>query len=222
MQYEILKGSAKFCYGISDPAQLVEWFQNLSDRLIGVCFVGRSNVGKSSLINSLFGKRVARTSKTPGRTRMVNIFTFDLVNDGEVDNSLPTLYLFDLPGYGHANVSKEMSKNWDELMSILFESIGIHMTLVNIQDARHPGQKADLRFRSFINKYNFPTINVLNKIDKLKTQKERAQLAKLKKAILAEDNGIDEVMLVSAEKGTGTLELQQSIIDNIIQAQQLH
>ena len=111
MSYKIAKGSATFRYGFSKPEQLISWLQENPDA-IGLSFIGRSNVGKSSLINSLFGKSTARISKTPGRTREVNIFTFSLSNEGKTDENIPPLFLFDLPGYGYAEVSKEVHKNW--------------------------------------------------------------------------------------------------------------
>lgn len=104
--------------GISDIAQFETWLSEHRD-IIGVSFVGRSNVGKSSMINALFGSKTARVSKTPGRTREINIFEFELNLNGK-KSTLQPFYLIDLPGYGHAEVSKEMSKNWNELMGIFF------------------------------------------------------------------------------------------------------
>ena len=81
-------------------------------------FIGRSNVGKSSLINSFFGSKTAKTSKTPGRTRQINVFEISLA--GMEEGKPNTFYLFDLPGYGHAAVSKAMSANWEKLMANFF------------------------------------------------------------------------------------------------------
>ena len=77
MSYEIPKGKAKFLMGIDSPKQLDGWLKK-TENIIGMAFVGRSNVGKSSTINTLFGKKTARTSNTPGRTRQINIFSFEL------------------------------------------------------------------------------------------------------------------------------------------------
>ena len=109
MSYQIKPHTANFLMGISDPAQFEDWL-NKNPNIIGVSFVGRSNVGKSSIINALFGSKTARVSKTPGRTREINIFEFELGLDGK-KCQLPKFVLINLPGYGHAEVSKEMSKN---------------------------------------------------------------------------------------------------------------
>jgi GTP-binding protein len=108
MSYTIRQQSAQFKMGISDLNQFEDWLASHRD-VIGVSFVGRSNVGKSSMINALFGSKTARVSKTPGRTREINIFEFNLNLNGK-KTDLPPFYLIDLPGYGFAEVSKEMSK----------------------------------------------------------------------------------------------------------------
>ena len=136
--------------------------------------VGRSNVGKSSLINSLFGQKTARTSKTPGRTQAINIFSFSL------EGSEKVYYLFDLPGYGHAQVSKKMGKDWSILMDTFFRVCGQGTLLINLQDCRHPLQKVDAEFGEYIAPMKHSIYLIFNKIDKLK-QKERNQFKKFKK-----------------------------------------
>lgn len=216
MAYKILSGSAQFKYAMSDPDDLRNWLA-LNPNIVGLSFVGRSNVGKSSLINALFGKNSARTSKTPGRTRSVNIFTFNLTHNGKVDACLPPLYFFDLPGYGHANVSKEMSRNWNQLMAVFFEFLGKQITMINLQDARHPNQKADQAFHAFLKNYPFDTTLVFNKMDKLKTQKERAALNKLKPKISKDYRWVKHIHFVSAEKRTGIKELHDALIGHLLE-----
>lgn len=170
----------KFLLAISSEDQLIKWFQDHSEDR-GFAMVGRSNVGKSSLINSLFGKKTARVSNTAGRTQSVNIFSFSLSPESS------PYYLYDLPGYGHAQVSKEMKKNWNKLMGIFFENLCESIALINIQDARHPFQKADQEFHKWLSL--FPELHCylcFNKYDKLKTQKERSSLKKLTKSHLIE------------------------------------
>ena len=116
----IQKGKTEFLMGIDQVDQLKTWL-NEHPFINGIAFVGRSNVGKSSLINSLFGKSTARVSKTPGRTRQVNIFNF-IVENRET-KTLENFYLFDVPGYGHAEVSKEMAKNWQSLLDNFFQLV---------------------------------------------------------------------------------------------------
>ena len=214
MSFEIVRGSTEFKYAFNDPSQLKQWMLN-EKPLLGLCFAGRSNVGKSSLINSLFGKTTARTSKTPGRTRSINVFSFDILHKGTEENkTFGPFFLMDLPGYGYAKVSNEMSKNWDEILGLFFRHCPSTVRVLNIQDARRPLQSADKSFADFIKKFHqLNSILILNKIDKLKTQKEKAQLKKSKKTIIEEQVQFKEVHFVSAEKQTGVKELEQSLIN---------
>jgi len=206
----IQRGSARFMMAIEKPEQLEEWMQRHSDA-IGLAMVGRSNVGKSSIINSMFGAKTARTSKTPGRTQKINIFKFFLNDD---DGRF--FYLFDLPGYGHAKVSKAMLKNWNELIATFFSNINRNIVLFNIQDARHPNQNADKSFYDFINPKFFEIYLIFNKIDKLKKQKEKAALNKIKPAIYKEFKAVKQIFFVSAEKKIGTVQLEESLISYIM------
>lgn len=209
----IPRGKAKFIMGISDPLQLDEWLKTHS-HIIGVAFIGRSNVGKSSLINSIFGKSTARVSKTPGRTREINIFEFELAGSGELN--LPKYYAFDLPGYGHAEVSKAMSKNWNTLMDLFFNFASLNIALVNIQDARLPDQGTDQTFYQFLKGFNFDSILVLNKLDKLKTQKERHELKKTMPPLFKKYKFVKQIFYISAEKMTGVKELHDTLVNFLL------
>lgn len=209
MSIEIPKGQSKFLLGLTKPEEIIQWNEH-NQQAKCIAFVGRSNVGKSSLINSIFGKKTARTSKTPGRTRQINIFSFPL-NNGE-----GPYYLFDLPGYGFAQVSKEMSKQWNALMSAFFETLGSETLIVNIQDARHPNQKSDREFQDFIKPFALNTFLAFNKMDKLKKQKERAALDKLKPQIFKEYKWVKQIYFVSAESGSNLQQLSQGMITHLI------
>lgn len=211
MSLVIKKGSAKFRYGMSNPEQLAGWLEENPDAR-GVSFVGRSNVGKSSTINSLFGKQTARVSKTPGRTREINIFEFEL----QGDDTGTKYFLFDLPGYGFAEVSKEMSKNWQVLMNTFFTNISRNVLMLNLQDARHPHQQSDVEFQEYLRNFNFETFLVFNKLDKLKKQKERAALDKLKPQIFNEYKWVKQIHFVSAEKRTKLEQLEQAIVSYLL------
>ena len=201
MSYSIRSNSANFLMGIAKVEQLSLWLdQNPS--AIGICFVGRSNVGKSSIINSIFGNKTARVSKTPGRTREVNIFNFSLNKDNK-EFEHPELFLIDLPGYGFAEVSKDMQKNWNILMSSFFAKISPHLLVVNIQDSRHPDQDSDREFYKFVSSVSNDVILLFNKMDKLKTQKERAALQKQVPALSKAYKFIRQMYFMSAETKKG-------------------
>lgn len=220
---EFIRGSAHFQMGLDKAHQVQHLFEKNPD-MIGVAFVGRSNVGKSSTINTLYGAKTARTSKTPGRTREINVFSFQVGEKGKIDDSIPPFFLFDLPGYGHAEVSKEMMKNWQQLMSTFFQNLPTSIALLNIQDARHPDQKADQQFHEFLVDSPHFTMVAFNKVDKFKKQKEKAALQKKKKELFQRYKWVKQIHFVSAENGLGIPELEQGLMAFILEkyGQQQH
>lgn len=133
-----------------------------------IVFVGRSNVGKSSLLNSLCGKKgLAKTSSTPGKTRLINYF----VINGD-------LFFVDLPGYGYAAVGQSMREGWGKLLTQYIrerEQIGLVVVLV---DSRHPGMASDLDMLDFLDYCDRPYGVVLTKYDKL-NQSERTKARRI-------------------------------------------
>ncbi len=209
MIIEVDKTQTKFEMGISVPEQVQNWL-HAHPMMIGFAMIGRSNVGKSTLINSLFGKKTARVSNTPGRTRQINVFSFQLKGLGK---EKPVTYaLFDLPGYGHAEASKQMLKNWNFLMDTFFNALGARICLINIQDARHPGMESDLKCWDFIKKLDHEALLVYNKTDKLKNQSERAASQKAIMGLMKTFKKAKQIFFVSAEKGDGLKELETSMI----------
>lgn len=117
--------------------------------------LGRSNVGKSSFINGLANhKKLAKTSNTPGKTRLINFFNFS-----------DKFMLADLPGYGYAKVSKEAQNRWQKYLEEYLLNRRQIKCLIQLIDARHDVQKNDLQMRDWVKVYNLPIITVLTKMD---------------------------------------------------------
>jgi GTP-binding protein len=127
-----------------------------------IAFLGRSNVGKSSLINLIAGTTIARVSKTPGRTQALNLYLIDGIR-----------ILGDFPGYGYAKVSKETRRELAKLIDF-FLTKEIFQYAVQVVDARHPGLEADLQLHRWLRTADLPHLIVLTKADKL-NRKERAE-----------------------------------------------
>src|SRR5262245_46814347 len=168
-------------------------------RLPEVAFAGRSNVGKSSLINRLVRrKKFARVSNTPGRTREINFFA---VNEQFV--------LADLPGYGYARISKERKAEWRPLIEGYLRRSPALKGVVQLLDARRVPSDDDLQMLEFLADVGTPTIIVATKIDKL-TRAERAGRVEE----LAQQAGVevDQVIPFSAVSGEGRDELAEAIV----------
>jgi GTP-binding protein len=163
-----------------------------------VAFAGRSNVGKSSLLNRLVHrKKFARVSNTPGRTREINFFK---VNDAFV--------FVDLPGYGYARVSKERRAEWRPLIESYLRRSPQLRGIVQLLDVRHDPTNDDRLMLDFLSEIGVPTIVVLTKIDKLTAADRRRQLAELPLRL-----GLDaeQVIAFSAATGEGRDELGAAI-----------
>jgi GTP-binding protein len=212
---EIIKDSVNFQLAIAEPEQLDAWLAQST--IPSIAFVGRSNVGKSSLINSLFGKKTARSSKTPGRTREIVIFQFKIAYtspDGSEKKNFDYI-LYDLPGYGHAQVSKEMGERWQILIDNFFRNVQRGL-IVCLQDARHPNQSVDQTFADYLKQFRQDTFLVFNKIDKIKTQKEKSEFQKYLTTNYKSFKWAKQVYQVSAESKKGIPELSTSIISELL------
>lgn len=160
-------------------------------------FIGRSNVGKSSLINMLTQKRgLAKTSQTPGKTQLINHF---LVNG--------SWYIVDLPGYGYARVSKSKKEDWDKFIHTYLdkrESLQCVMVLI---DSRLEPQKIDLEFCNWLGEKGLSFVLVFTKADKQSSIKTDQNIAKFKKALLATFEETPDYFVTSAETMLGRDEL---------------
>lgn len=130
-----------------------------------IAFAGRSNVGKSSLLNAVFNvKRLAKVSSTPGKTKLINYF-----------HAANRVYFVDLPGYGYAKISKRVTKQWQGMIEeYLLRSDNLQFLCLLI-DSRHELMKSDLAMVDWLNYYRIPYIIILTKTDKLSKNKQNQQ-----------------------------------------------
>ena len=166
-----------------------------------VAFVGRSNVGKSSMINALTARRkLVRVSNTPGRTRTLNFFDVDLSNDGE----RRTLRLADLPGYGFAKVQKTERATWEKMITTYLGGRAELRGVVSIIDAEIGPTPDDLHTLGYLQKLDRPTLVVATKLDRLAKARRRPRLRSV-----AEGLGIDPGMVLgfSATEKLGLTEV---------------
>ncbi len=160
-------------------------------------FIGRSNVGKSSLINMLVAKKgLAKTSQTPGKTQLINHF---LINDN--------WYIVDLPGYGYARASKSKKADWDKFIHTYLdkrESLQCVMVLI---DSRLEPQKIDLEFCNWLGEKGLSFVLVFTKTDKQSAVKTAQNIAKFKKALAETFEEAPQYFITSAENHIGRDEL---------------
>ena len=121
-------------------------------------------------------------------------------------------YLYDLPGYGHAKVSKALQQQWDQLIDLYFRSLNQKTLIINIEDARHPQQQTDKNLHRYLRQFHLCIFLVFNKLDKLKTQKDQALLEKNKKEILDNYKWVQEIFYVSAQSKQGLNNLESSLV----------
>ena len=166
------------------------------DGLAEVALVGRSNVGKSSLINSLLSVRgLARTSSTPGRTQSLNFF---LVNN--------QLRFVDFPGFGYARVPKEIKSSWGEMATSFLAKRRQLVLSIHLVDSRHEPTKQDLQLHEWLEVSDKPRLVVATKSDKLSNNELRKSLGHIARLL-----DVDSVMAYSAKSGRGRDELWRAI-----------
>jgi GTP-binding protein len=175
-----------------------------TNELPEVAFAGRSNVGKSSLLNRLVRRKAfARVSNTPGRTREINFFK---VNDRFV--------LADLPGYGYARIAKSRKAEWTPLIEGYLRASLALRGVVQLLDSRHAPSDEDLHMLDFLADVGIPTVVVLTKIDKLRAREVAERVHAIAVALRLED---DQVIPFSAETNVGRDELAAALVSLVEQ-----
>ncbi len=156
-------------------------------------FIGRSNVGKSSLINMLVEKKdLAKTSSQPGKTQLINHFS---IND--------TWYLVDLPGYGYAKTSMENRKRWKQMINSYILQRENLLTVFVLVDSRLEPQRIDVEFINFLGENAVPFVVLFTKTDKQNTEKNRLSLQRFKDCLSEYWEELPEVLLTSSENKMG-------------------
>ena len=167
-----------------------------------IVFSGKSNVGKSSLINKLLNRKaMAKVSAKPGKTGTINFFT------------LPEAYLVDLPGYGYAKVSQSEKQRWAELVEGYFAQDRPIALVVQICDMRHPPTADDMTMINFLYRSGFPFIIALTKMDKLKKTQQQLRMEQLKEELADYPDIL--LMPCSSENGSGIEEIRRQIEDSV-------
>ncbi|NLM52002.1 MAG: YihA family ribosome biogenesis GTP-binding protein [Firmicutes bacterium] len=185
--------SAEFIISAAWPEQFPQ------DRLPEIAFVGRSNVGKSSLLNSLVKrKQLAKTSSTPGKTQLINFF---LINKA--------FYLVDLPGYGFARVSQAVKKKWGRLIEEYLSTRETLMLVVLLVDIRHPPTADDREMYRWLVYYNLPTVVVATKADKVSRGSLQKHINQIRQGLNLGSQG--PVILYSAQTSQGRDDLWRII-----------
>lgn len=174
-----------------------------SDNRVEIAFAGRSNVGKSSLINTLTNRRkLVKVSGTPGKTRLVNFF---LINN--------EFYFVDLPGYGYAKVSKVEKESWGKVIETYLTKREQLKKIVLLVDCRHKPSMDDINMYKWIKYYNYEAIVVATKIDKLTKNELQKNLKMIRETL--ELNPNDKLLTFSSLKKMGKEELLEVIAETV-------
>lgn len=198
---KLVWNSVSFVKSSVEPKDYPKLFDDSGKELFEVAIAGRSNVGKSSLLNDLFGvKNLARTSQVPGKTQLINFFR---VSD--------LLAFVDLPGYGYAKVPQEMKESWAKIIDTYLRVRKQLKLLLFCFDIRRMPQPDDIVLLDFAHHYNIPLYLIFTKTDKVKTQEKKLNAQK----ILAELPYEMPYIFSSSKTHEGRLELRKLLEKNV-------
>ncbi len=180
-------------------AVAVKRSQYPEDNMKEIAFAGRSNVGKSSLLNLITGRRaLARVSGSPGKTRTINFYNIN-----------GSFRIVDLPGYGYARVSRSVTENWGDMMEQYFSARHNLVKTVQLVDIRHEPSKQDIQMYEYLRHYGLDGLVVATKADKISRNQINKNISVIKKALGMKPE--DKVIACSALKRTGQDELLDEI-----------
>lgn len=169
-----------------------------------IAFAGRSNVGKSSLINTLLNRRhLVKTSSTPGKTRLINFF---VINDA--------FYFVDLPGYGYARVSQKERKKWGPMVEAYLSSRPTLRAVILLQDIRRMPESEEIQLLEFLEHLHLPVLVILTKADKFSKNKQALQARQIRQHLKLNQ---DETVLFSAKTRQGTDKIHEIIGDLLME-----
>jgi GTP-binding protein len=193
----LIKATVNFVLSATDRGHFPE--SNLPE----IAFLGRSNVGKSSLLNSLAGKKIAHVSSTPGRTRAINFFAVST----NLKRCEPELMFADLPGYGYAKVSKSISSEWPKFIEPYLKERTQLLICIALIDLNISAQKSDLQLLEFLRHADREFLAVGTKADRLSNNQLRTSLARLTREL-----EVESILPYSAKTGAGRKELWSAIL----------
>jgi GTP-binding protein len=197
---------ARFIRSVFDPKELP------SDGLPEIALIGRSNVGKSSLINALAEKKeMARTSSTPGKTQCLNYYEFTLTPTLSRNAGRRSFYLVDMPGYGYAKSSKSSREQWAGLIEQYFVSRNELRAIGILLDARHIGLENDKLVMEWLSALEHPWFIVLTKVDKVK----QPEISSHEKYLKQEFERAKVVFKTSSKDGKGIRSLREYLKEQV-------
>ncbi|KAA6226419.1 MULTISPECIES: ribosome biogenesis GTP-binding protein YihA/YsxC [unclassified Campylobacter] len=182
-----------------------KFYENFNSNISEIAFLGRSNVGKSSLINALCKqKNLAKSSSTPGKTRLINIFEVRCKKDEDSFN----INFIDLPGFGYARVSKSMRENWDKNLDLFLKKRSSIKLFVHLIDSRHTNLELDLDIQNYLNSLLKPDqtlLKIFTKCDKLNQSQKSKLKQNFKDAYLVSNQGqnLDNIENLLINKALG-------------------